>query len=389
MVTDGRVVIRTLPETGPNSALFKTRLYPGQRVLVLEGPVEADGYPWYRIRLGVIEGWVAAADHDGTPWLSPVRNGAIAFAHDEPDGFSETIHTVGPDGVSNEAVLFSNESLVHFEQLTWSPDGQRLAFVSGHAEVIDAPSEIFAIDADGSNLVQVTNDDLFDDSPVWSPDGSRLAFHQYGQDPLSGSLVNSEVVVVNADGSGLRVLGPGENPAWSPDGQSVAMTVPQGDTSRAWVQGADGTGRHQVSDLAVQAVAPAWSPDGQTLLVSTGGLSLVDLVTGSVTPLLADSRSSASPPSWSIGGLIAFSATGTGAPGLFTIASDGSGLRQVLDNDSPEAIAAWSPDGRWLILDDEHTGSPVTLVDAGSGTFVEIASSTGIATSAAWQALLP
>jgi hypothetical protein len=98
MVTDGRLVIRTLPETGANSAIFKTRLYPGQRVLVLEGPVEADGYPWYRIRLGVIEGWVAAADHDGEPWLVPVANGSITFVREAADGSGDAIHTIDADG---------------------------------------------------------------------------------------------------------------------------------------------------------------------------------------------------------------------------------------------------------------------------------------------------
>jgi len=155
MVTDGRLVIRTQPGMSADSAIFKTRIYPGQRVLTLEGPLEASGYPWFRVRLGVIEGWVAAASRDGEPWLAPVRNGAIAFVRDAADGSGEAIYTIGPDG-TDETLLLADPGLVHYEQLSWSPDGRRLAFVSQLAGAAAGSSEIFVVDADGSKLVQVT-----------------------------------------------------------------------------------------------------------------------------------------------------------------------------------------------------------------------------------------
>lgn len=390
MVTDGRLVIRTLPETGPNSAIFKTRLYPGQRVQVLEGPVDGDGYTWYRVRLGGIEGWASAADRDGTPWLTRVRNGIVAFVVDGNDGTSESIHTIEADGATGESALFADPTLGRYGQLTWSPDGGRLAFVATLADSPSGTSEVFTIDADGSNLVQVTKNDVDDDSPAWSPDGTRLAVRMAEVDPATPE--DSNVAVTAVVDPEVTVLGPGSNPVWSPDGQQIAMTVTDGGSSYPWVQAPNGSGRRQVSDVPMTAAPPAWSPDALQLVVSYAGASLspaglsrIDVESGSITPLMDDPTSS---PTWSIDGTIAFSATGTGAPGLFAMASDGTGLRQILANRGFEATAAWSPDGRWLILDDEHTGSPVTLVDAGSGAFVEIASPTGIATSAAWQALL-
>ena len=327
MVTDGRLVIRTLPETGPNSALFKTRLYPGQRALVLEGPVEGDGYHWYRIRVGDIEGWASAGDRDGTPWLSRVQSGLIAFVVDGSDGYTETIHTIGLGGTPPEAVLFADPAISHFEQLAWSPDGRRLAFVGILAQAVDNRSEIFVIDADGSNLVQLTDDDLYDDAPTWAPDGSRLAFRQAAIDPLYASLVNSEVVVAASDGTAFTVLGPGENPAWSPDSQQVAMAVADAGVSTVWTQGVDGGQRRQVVNAAAEKTTVAWSPDGLHLAFTSSGLAVVELETGTITTLADDPGQW---PAWAPSGRIAFtSPAGSGTPGVFAVDADGQGLTQL------------------------------------------------------------
>lgn len=356
MVTDGRLVIRTLPQATVDSAIFKTRLYPGQRVLVLEGPVEGTGYPWFRIRVGAIEGWVAAASRDGEPWLAPVSNGLIAFVREATDGSSESIYTVGPDGTTGEEVLFADARLSHYEQLVWSPDGRRLAFVGVPAiPAIDPPGDIFVIDADGSNLVQVTQNDLFEDSPAWSPDSTGLAFRQAKPNPVT----DPTVVVTNADGSGLLVLGPGENPVWAPDGQQLAMTVPDGSSSRLWVQAADGGDRRQVADVSVPSARAGWSPDGQFLVISSSGLSVIEISTGSITSLTEEPGST---PAWSIGGTIAFSTTGSASSGVFVVDVDGSGPTRLADDMGFASVRQWSPDSRSLLLGDEATGSPNAVV---------------------------
>ncbi len=383
MVSDGRLVIRTLPATGADSAIFKTKLYPGQRVLTLEGPIEADGYPWYRIRLGAIEGWVAAAGRDGTPWLAPVRNGLIAFVRDASDGVGEAIYMVGPDGATGEAILFADPSLVHYEQLTWSPDGRRLAFVGVPATPIGGSSEIFVVDADGSNLVQITQNDADDDSPAWSPDSTRLAFRQANGD--APSLVDPNVVVTRADGSDLRVLGPGADPVWSPDGLQLAMTVPDGGASRIWVQDADGRNRRHVTDIVVASEPPSWSPDGQHLLVSSSGLALIEVSSGSITPLTAEPGSM---PTWSLHGTIAFATTGSASPSVFVVDSGGSGLRRVSGDLRFATVPEWSPDGLRLLLGDE-SGGPVGIVDPGSGNLSLLPEDNGPNRSPAWQPLLP
>lgn len=379
MVTNGRLVIRTKPGTGADSAIFKSRLYPGQRVLALEGPVEASGYQWYRVRLGQVEGWVAIAGLDGEPWLAPVRNGAIAFVGMNGDGANEAIYVVGSDGGSDESILFADPGLIDYEQLTWSPDGSRLAFVATPAAG-NGTSEVYTIRADGSDLVQVTQNEVDDDSPAWSPDGSRLAVRVDDVDPNAPG--TTSIVVVTAAGSGVTVLGPGSNPVWSPDGAQLAMTVADGGATRIWVQQADGSGRRPAADVAVASVAPSWSPDGQHLVVSSSGLSIIELKSGSLVALTTEP---ASAPTWSIEGTIAFATIGSASPGIFVIDSDGDGLRRVSDDPGIVSSLAWAPDGRWLLLDDRVGGSPVRLVDPVSGAMSVLGSRDRLGRSAAWQ----
>jgi TolB protein len=382
MVSDGRLVIRTKPGTGADSAIFKTKIYPGQRVLTIEGPVDASGYPWFRVRVGVIEGWVAAAAVDGEPWLAPVRSGLIAFVREATGGSGEAIVTVGPDGTAGEAVLLAEPNLVRYEQLAWSPDGRRLAFVGTLADAVNGSSEIFVVDANGSNLVQLTRNEVDDDSPAWSPDNTQIAFRR--MDPDLSAPVDANVVVVQVDGSGARVLGPGANPVWSPDGLQLAMTVWDGSFTRVWVQAAGGGDRRQVSDASVASAPPAWSPDGQHLVVSSSGLILIEVASGSITPLTTEPGSM---PTWSIGGTIAFSTTGSASPGVFVVASDGSSLRRVSGDLRFATAPEWSPDGRRLLLGGE--GGLPALVDPGSGNLTVLGNDVDTIRSPAWQPRLP
>jgi TolB protein len=57
----------------------------------------------------------------------------------------------------------------------WSPDGNRLAFVSDR----DGNHEIYVMNDDGSDLVRLTDNSEDDFHPVWSPDGTCLAFVSY------------------------------------------------------------------------------------------------------------------------------------------------------------------------------------------------------------------
>ena len=54
----------------------------------------------------------------------------------------------------------------------WSPDGRKLAFVSGR----DGNAEIYVMNADGSEQENLTRQPANDSHPSWSPDGRKIAF---------------------------------------------------------------------------------------------------------------------------------------------------------------------------------------------------------------------
>src|SRR5262249_21903845 len=135
---------------------------------------------------------------------------------------------------------------------------------------------------------------------AWSPDGASIAFGTY----LGGSKDMGVVSlsVTGADGSGTRTIGrTGGFPhdlSWSPDGSSIVVEtnfvgfgVPSGVfvvdvASRHWQRVIDG--ERLGSSIPDWLMPPSWSSDGGSIYVRTeGGVSQVDVATGTVTPLAA------------------------------------------------------------------------------------------------------
>ena len=75
-------------------------------------------------------------------------------------------------GLNSDYPLTKN---INANDPTWSPDGKKIVF-DGPADCKDCGYEIYLMNADGSDLENLTDTPADDWGPVWSPDGSRLAF---------------------------------------------------------------------------------------------------------------------------------------------------------------------------------------------------------------------
>lgn len=166
------------------------------------------------------------------------------------------------------------------------------------------------------------------ESPVWSPDGARIAY-------VSGAGLADSDIWVSSVGSGrlarlTRGAGLDAYPAWSPDGSSIAWTSERRGRLGIWVMAGDGS-RKRALTRGPNDAHLAWSPDGRRIAyfdVATGSLELVGFAGGAPRRLSGPAEQSGpAAPAWSPDGRqIAVSAAG-GA--LYSVAADGTGARRL------------------------------------------------------------
>jgi dipeptidyl aminopeptidase/acylaminoacyl peptidase len=229
--------------------------------------MKADGSSAKRIPLDL----AGEANH---PSWSP-DGSKLAF--DVQEGGDTEIYVVDADG-SNLSKLTSTDGWNFLP--AWSPDSLRIAYV--HAS--KSNHDIWLMNADGSNPVRLTRDPDFDLNPTWSPDASKLAFE-------SNRTGSPEIYVMNADGSNVSMLtdAPGfdGSPEWSPDGHRIAF-VSERDGPGIYLMESDGTGVHKlVEGKQVGPMEPEWSPDGALLAYTSSpgadmavGIFVLDLASG-------------------------------------------------------------------------------------------------------------
>jgi Tol biopolymer transport system component len=143
---------------------------------------------------------------------------------------------------------------------SYSPDGTKIVFRGDH-DLVDhsGDEELYVMNADGTNIVQLTSNTVFDSAPAFSPDGTKLAFESARD---SGNALVLDIYVMNADGSDVRRLtadpAHDEGPIWSPDGTKIAFTSERGGSSDIWVMNADGSGVRRLTDDPARDESPDW-----------------------------------------------------------------------------------------------------------------------------------
>ena len=200
-------------------------------------------------------------------------------------GDARDVYLVNADGTGETRLTSSPEGE---DSAAFSPDGSEVIFLRS---VDPDYFDIFAMDADGSNERLVWHrDGVWASGPQWSPDGQSIFF---SQDESGGG----EIDLVRLDLATDRVSpiadGPGDDSqfAISPDGSTIAF---QSDRSPGGIFLADidgGNVRHLTGSWD-RGHSVSWSPDGQHLVYSApDGWLYVVAADGSETTKWAEGHS--------------------------------------------------------------------------------------------------
>lgn len=215
--------------------------------------------------------------------------------------------------------------------------------------------DIFVMNADGSGVTQLTSHPFDEYLPLFSPDGSRITFGR--------CFATCQVVVINADGSGERVVVDDGFPgAWSPDGNRIAFGGPGGTgIDGIYVVNVDGSGLVRVLD---PDFITDWSPDGRQLMIVSGRDGDLELyatpLDGSpVTKLTDNTANDNAGTGWSPdGSRILFNSNRGGAgEDVYVMNADGSGVTQLTPNDGfDDTGPVWSPDASRIAFESNRAG---------------------------------
>jgi TolB protein len=246
-----------------------------------------------------------------------------------------------------------------------------LLFVSSR----DGDYAIYGTSADGGEGQRLTDADgdsstprglFFQTDPAWSPDGGTIAFAS----TRAGSF---DLYAMNANGSGTRRLtstrDEDRQPAWSPDGELIAFT--RGAAGRIFVMSADGSGARRLTGEAVDESQPAWSPDGRWIAYSRRqpGTSIRELwlvrPDGTQRRRLTRLRGVADAPAWSPDARrLVFSADVSEMRfDIYVVGADGKHVR-LLTSAEDSFEPSWSPDGRTIAY---STGGAIASIDVENG----------------------
>ena len=147
-----------------------------------------------------------------------------------------------------------------------SPNGRRVAFISERGITHD----LYVMDSDGNNVLRLTRDNFLEGRPRWAPDGTKFAFSSF-----RFAVGNWEIYVMEPDGNNLMNLTNHKwwelRPSWSPDGSKMAFTSMRdggfNSPRHIFVMNADGTERRNLTaDTQLKdSWNPSWSPDGSKI----------------------------------------------------------------------------------------------------------------------------
>lgn len=255
--------------------------------------------------------------------------------------------------------------------VTFSPDGQRLAFTRFYPK--ERESSIVVADSDGKNEIRIATrrePDFFPmTGPAWSPDGKIIASPCRKTDERGSYTL---IVAIKPDGKGEEPLTPQKwnyigRIAWGEDGQSLAaigwhrescvladqiwsISYPEGEARRVTN---DTNGYRGISLAANGSMVTIRSQRSSQIYTATD-LTLRNAK--QITSGFGDHFSQRLGMTWAPDGRIFYSSNATGNPDIWVMEADGANLKQLTFDARGDFLPQITSDGRYMVFVSERNG---------------------------------
>ena len=259
------------------------------------------------------------------------------------DGNRE-IYMMNPDG--SEQVNLTQHPDADMTAM-WSPTGDQILFVSNRQGT--RVWDLYLMDADGSNVRRVfkKKSKIGRVTPTWSPDGKRFAYIYDDWRRLKSSLHLGTFGEVD-----VKSFPYGAAPAWSPDGSEIACVVSHAVGTRLTFLDVDTRDREQpLPDKALPwQYLPSWSAAGDRLAISGNKHPIPAIKERDLHEAWRDKTT------------------------VYIVNRDGTGLRQLVKEAGPRAgVSALSPDGSKVLYTQEINGHyQIFKIDVNSGVRTQL-----------------
>ncbi len=229
----------------------------------------------------------------------------------------------------------------------WSPDRHKLVFEAVDFSEGPRNPDIYTLDVSNNDLVNITNSNQPEADPSWSPDG-KIIFSSIHDG-------HSNIYQMDADGSNIQVIYADPNfenygPLFSPDGKSIIFASSNKEMGFLKLLTEDKSITDLLSEPKGRAASLAWSPDGQYIAVSTtrpnenAQLNLIDMKTREFHKIAEGGMDAILLFSWSPDSTqIVFQSNQTGNYEIYTLTINSEILTQLSKNDQADLFPSWSP----------------------------------------------
>lgn len=251
----------------------------------------------------------------------PPKTAKIVFV--SARDFNREIYLMNPDG-SEQVNLTKNLADDLFP--AWSPTGEQILFVSDR----DGIRDLYLMDADGGNVERVFKQRARRENPTWAPDAKQVAYERGGA-----------IYIATIGKQREELVADGFDPAWSPDGREIALTLNPFGSHRLVLLNIRTRRQGQAlpQDVSAWQSEPAWAVTGDKLSFSWNKNPLPvpqDAVPGKPFRV---------PPEW------------LDRETIYIMNRDGTDVQQIVNEAGPKARnPVWSPLGDEIVYTQEIDG---------------------------------